>query len=151
MLSIYTDGACKNNPGKGGWGFAYIDEINNKIIYKKNNDTTYIDTTNNKMELSAAIHALKNLDVLNINSYESILLVTDSQYVLKGITQWIHKWKKNNWKNAKNENVKNIELWKELDLLHSKYNNKLKWKWVAGHSNNIYNDLVDKLANDGII
>ena len=150
MLSIYTDGSCKNNPGKGGWAFAYIDEPNNKILLKKNNENTYMNTTNNKMELSAAIYALKHLEHFNTNIYDSFLLVTDSQYVLKGITQWIHKWKKNNWKNAKNEDVKNIELWKELDLLHSKYNNKLKWKWVPGHSNNIYNDLVDKLANDGI-
>ena len=150
MLSIYTDGACKNNPGNGGWAFAYIEEYNNKIILQKNNDNTYINTTNNKMELNAVIYALKYLESFNIDKYDSILILTDSQYVLKGITQWIHKWKKNNWKNSKNEDVKNIDLWKELDILHLKYKNKLKWKWIPGHSNNIYNDLVDTLANNGI-
>ena len=136
---IYTDGACSGNPGLGGWGAVIIDENKNqKEISGKEKDTT-----NNRMELMAPIMALKK-----IQANSEIVIFTDSTYVKKGITEWIKKWKINGWKNANNQSVKNKDLWLKLDDLCK--DNKIKWTWVKGHSNNEYNDLADGLATQAI-
>ena len=137
--TIYTDGACSGNPGPGGWGAVIFDE-------KKRQDNIsgkVKDTTNNRMELMAAIMALKKI------KYKSdITIFTDSTYVKNGITEWIKKWEKNGWKNANKQPVKNRDLWIKLDNLCK--DNKIIWKWVKGHSNNKYNNLADELATQAI-
>ena len=135
---IYTDGACRGNPGPGGWGVILRCEKGEKELYGSE-----LDTTNNKMELMAAINALKALKVPC-----SIELWTDSQYVMKGITEWIKGWMKNNWKTASKKPVKNAELWKEL--LEETKRHDVDWKWVKGHSGHPDNERVDKLANIAI-
>ena len=133
--NIYTDGACSGNPGIGGWGAVLILE-NNKIIFL---DGGSFNTTNNRMELKATIEALKYFtDTSNINIF------TDSKYVKDGIESWIHNWKKNNWKTSSKKEVKNKELWIELDELISKH--KIKWNWVKGHTGHKYNEKADLLA-----
>jgi len=137
-VTIYTDGACSGNPGPGGWGSI--------IFYKetKKELSGYSeDTTNNKMELTAALKALELL-----KEKCDIKLYTDSQYVKNGITSWIFNWQKNGWKNSKKEAVKNSEIWKKL-LAQSKLH-RIKWIWVKGHSNNKYNEECDKLATNQI-
>ena len=136
---IYTDGACSGNPGPGGWG-AVIFDNNNK---QKNISGSVKNTTNNRMELSAAIKALEN-----IKTSSEITIYTDSTYVKNGITEWILKWKKKEWKNSKKKPVKNKDLWIKLDDLCEQ--NKIKWKWVKGHSDNKYNNLADELATQAI-
>tara|TARA_B100001027_G_scaffold121633_1_gene84023 strand:+ start:1002 stop:1442 length:441 start_codon:yes stop_codon:yes gene_type:complete len=138
IIKIFTDGACKGNPGKGGWGALIIDNNEEIEIYGGS-----LNTTNNRMELLATINALKFYDDSKI-----IELYTDSKYVQNGITDWIDNWKKNGWLNASKKPVKNIELWKELDAM-SKFH-KVDWFWVKGHSNHRENDLADALANRGI-
>ena len=135
---IYTDGACRGNPGPGGWGVL--------IEYSKLSKQLYggdVSTTNNKMELTAAIMALKE-----IKEPCEIILYTDSKYVLQGIEEWIHNWKKRGWRGANKKPVKNIDLWKELDELRDKHNTK--WNWVKGHSGDPGNETADMLANRGI-
>ena len=136
MIKIYTDGSCIGNPGNGGWAAILL--MNEKKIkikgYKKN-------TTNNQMELTAPIKALKKIPIS-----EKIEIYTDSKYVKIGITEWVTKWKKNNWKTSSKKKVKNIDLWKELDNLNEKYH--IKWCWIKGHSGNILNDEVDQLARE---
>jgi len=134
MITIYTDGSCLNNPGNGGW--AAIININNDI---KKISGSVKDTTNNKMELMAPIKALQE-----IKEKQSIEIYTDSQYVRLGITDWIHKWIKNNWQNSKKEPVKNKELWIQLYDLNKSH--KIKWIWVKAHAGNILNEEVDLLA-----
>lgn len=135
---IYTDGACRGNPGPGGWGVILRCEKGEKELYGSEPDTT-----NNKMELMATINALKALKVPC-----SIELWTDSQYVMKGITEWIKGWMKKNWKTASKKPVKNAELWKEL--LEETKRHDIDWKWVKGHSGHPDNERVDKLANIAI-
>ena len=135
---IYTDGACRGNPGPGGWGVLLKYGTISKELYGGD-----ASTTNNKMELTAAIKALKE-----IKEASEITLYTDSKYVLQGIEEWIHNWKKREWKGANKKPVKNIELWKELDELRDKHN--IKWKWVKGHSGDPGNEIADMLANKGI-
>ena len=135
---IYTDGACRGNPGPGGWGVL--------IEYGESSEQLHggdVSTTNNKMELTAAIMALKEIK----EPYE-IILYTDSKYVLQGIEEWIHNWKKRGWRGANKKPVKNIELWKELDELRDEHN--IKWNWVKGHSGDPGNEAADMLANRGI-
>ncbi len=135
---IYTDGACRGNPGPGGWGVL--------IKYREHSKEMYggdASTTNNKMELTAAIEALKE-----IKEPCEIILYTDSKYVLKGIEEWIHNWKKRGWKGSNRKPVKNIELWKKLDELRDKHT--IKWNWVKGHSGDPGNETADMLANRGI-
>ena len=135
---IYTDGACRGNPGPGGWGVL--------IKYREHSKEMYggdASTTNNKMELTAAIVALKE-----IKEPCEIILYTDSKYVLKGIEEWIHNWKKRGWKGSNRKPVKNIELWKKLDELRDKHT--IKWNWVKGHSGDPGNETADMLANRGI-
>ena len=135
-LEIYTDGACLGNPGPGGWAALIIDNNQEKIL-SGNNEMT----TNNRMELLAVIKALES-----INHHLEITIYTDSKYVINGITSWIKKWKTNDWKNSSKTPVKNIDLWKILDVSSQK--KKIKWVWVKGHSGNTYNDKVDEIARN---
>ena len=134
MIKIYTDGSCLNNPGNGGW--AAIININSQI---KRISGSVKNTTNNKMELMAPIKALQEIE-----EQQPIEIYTDSQYVKLGITDWIHKWIKNNWQTSKKEPVKNKELWIELYELTKSY--EIKWIWVKAHAGNILNEEVDLLA-----
>lgn len=139
-VEAYVDGACKGNPGIGGWGVLLISGEHRKEFYGGEEDTT-----NNKMELMSAIKCLQALKkdgtVITIN--------TDSQYVKNGITTWIHNWKKNGWKSSSKQPVKNQELWKELDELCQKH--LVSWNWVKGHSTNEGNNIADELANKGCV
>ena len=136
---IYTDGACSGNPGPGGWGAVIFDQDKKQ----KNISGNAKNTTNNRMELMAPIMALKK-----IKSKSEVTIFTDSTYVKNGITEWIKKWEKNDWKNANKKSVKNKDLWIKLNDLCKKY--KIDWKWIKGHSNNKYNDLADDLATRAI-
>ena len=136
-IKIYTDGACLGNPGKGGWGAIIINENKEEKISGK-----VENTTNNRMELLAVISALK---YVKENSLE---IFTDSKYVKDGIEQWIHTWKKNGWKTSNKEDVKNKDLWNELDKLNKEKN--IQWNWVKGHSENRYNNMADELARSKI-
>ena len=133
-IKVYTDGACSGNPGKGGWA----------AIILKGNDQSSVsgsenNTTNNRMELMAPIMALRQ-----IKKHSEITIYTDSKYVKDGITEWIKKWKLNNWVSASKKPIKNKDLWIKLDNLCQKH--KIIWKWVKAHAGNKMNDLVDKLA-----
>ena len=143
MIKIYTDGACSGNPGPGGWGFVIIDGENTKS-FSGSEDAT----TNNRMELTAAIKAIESVDI-----DESIMLHTDSTYVQKGITEWIINWKKKNWITSTKKPVANKDLWLKLD----EYNvsRDIKWTWVKAHqsgdsNDSIYNNMADKLATGAI-
>ena len=135
---IYTDGACRGNPGPGGWGaLIQFDTVQKEIFGGQN------VTTNNQMELSAAIEGLSTLkEPCNVE------LFTDSKYVMDGITQWIQNWKKNNWKTAAKKEVKNKDLWQKLDQLMTYHH--VQWHWVKGHSGDLGNEKADRLANKGI-
>ena len=137
-VNIYTDGACRGNPGIGGWG-VYI-EYGETIKELYGGDEL---TTNTKMELTAAI---KGLEALNTKC--QVNLITDSKYVMDGINGWINGWKKNNWKNSQKKDVKNKDLWIQLDKLNSRH--EVKWSWVKGHSGHFQNEKADQLANKGI-
>ena len=139
LIYIYTDGACRGNPGPGGWGAVLICGE-----YRKEIKGGSLLSTNNIMELTAVI---KSLELLKNKSI--IEIITDSTYVKNGITEWIKKWKKNGWKNANKKPVKNKDLWLKLNDLCQK--NTIIWKWVKGHSNNRYNNLADELATKAII
>ena len=136
MIKVYTDGSCLGNPGTGGWAFQVFNEgtIINHFGYQ-------LDTTNNQMELTAAIKALEFLQ-----KESEIILFTDSTYVRNGITSWIVNWKKNNWKNSQKKEVKNKDLWEKLDILNSQKN--ITWKWVKAHDINEHNNKVDLLARE---
>ena len=135
MITIYTDGACSGNPGIGGWGVAILENNKEDTFLNGGND----NTTNNRMELTAAIEALKYFE-----DSQTITLITDSKYVKDGIQSWIQNWKKNGWKTAAKKPVKNKELWVELDDLITRHN--ISWKWVKGHAGNTYNEKADYLA-----
>ena len=138
QVIIYTDGACRGNPGPGGWGaLIRLDAIEKEIFGGQ------VDTTNNQMELTAAIEGLAALKERCI-----VELYTDSKYVMDGITQWIQNWKKNNWRTAAKKDVKNKELWQKLDQLISQH--QVQWHWVKGHSGDTGNETADLLANKGI-
>ena len=133
-FKIYTDGACSGNPGKGGWAAIILDGKSQYNISGSENKTT-----NNRMELMAPIKALKK-----IKTESEVIIYTDSRYVKDGITEWIKKWKLNNWKSSNKKPVKNKDLWVKLDNCCQKHN--VSWKWVKAHAGNRFNDLVDKLA-----
>ena len=137
-VEIYTDGACRGNPGPGGWGAVLQYGETSKEIYGGESETT-----NNRMELMAAI---KSLESLTRNC--EVTLYTDSQYVRKGITEWIVNWKKRNWKTAAKKPVKNADLWKLLDIQVDRHT--VNWVWVKGHAGNVGNELADTLANKGV-
>ncbi|MCD4784522.1 MAG: ribonuclease HI [Candidatus Eremiobacteraeota bacterium] len=134
MIEIYTDGACQGNPGPGGWGALIIRDDKYREIggYSEN-------TTNNIMEMMAAINALKFTEKF----VEPITIYTDSKYVKNGITTWIHNWKRKGWRRSNGGEVKNLKLWKALDYYNSP---RVTWKWVKGHSDNVYNNHVDRIA-----
>ena len=136
MIKIYTDGSCLENPGNGGWAAIIIDDGKKTQIKgsKKN-------TTNNQMELMAPIEALKK-----IPKGSKVQIFTDSKYVKSGITEWINNWKKNGWKTANKQKVKNKDLWVELDLLSSQFD--IKWSWVKAHSTDKLNNEVDLIARE---
>ena len=142
-IIIYTDGACSGNPGVGGWGVVVIKKTDIEKFngYEK-------DTTNNRMELMAAIEGIAKQKI-----GEKITLYTDSKYVKDGITTWVINWRKNNWLTSAKKPVKNKDLWQRLDLLCGKY--EVKWKWVRAHQEDLsdetmYNNMADKLARDVI-
>ena len=137
-IEIFTDGACKGNPGDGGWGA--IIRINNheELIWGGEKETT-----NNRMEMMAAIKALEYL-----KESSALTLTTDSGYVKDGITKWLQNWKKNDWKTAAKKPVKNKDLWQELDVQSSRHT--ISWKWVKGHSGHRENEIADMLANRGV-
>lgn len=137
-IDIYTDGACRGNPGPGGWGVLL--RMNDTEKELKGSEK---HTTNNRMELTAAIMGLQALT----RSCE-VRLYTDSQYVRQGMTEWLAGWKKRGWRNSKNEPVKNVDLWQQLDAAAA--NHTVKWFWVKGHSGHPDNDRVDALANKAI-
>lgn len=137
-IDIFTDGACKGNPGPGGWGVLLRYNDHEKKLYGAE-----AHTTNNRMELLAAIKALEALmRPCEVNLY------TDSQYLRLGMTQWLSQWKKKGWRNSKKEIVKNADLWQTLDKLSALH--QIHWHWVKGHSGHPENDLADALANQGI-
>ena len=133
---IYTDGACLGNPGKGGWAAIIIEPSGEREIVGHEKSTT-----NNRMELMAVIEALKKIEV---NS--QISLFSDSKYVIDGITKWIKNWKINDWKTTNKKEIKNLDLWMDLDKLTSKF--KITWNWVKAHSTDEYNNKVDRLARN---
>ncbi|MDA9027409.1 MAG: ribonuclease HI [SAR86 cluster bacterium] len=138
QVIMYTDGACRGNPGPGGWGALITFEGSSKEMFGGK-----LDSTNNQMELSAAIEGLAALkEPCNVD------LFTDSKYVMDGITQWIHNWKKNSWRTAAKKDVKNKELWRKLDELINFH--QVQWHWVKGHSGDVGNEIADQLANKGI-
>ena len=136
---IYTDGACSGNPGPGGWGAVILDQDDKQ----KNISGSEKNTTNNRMELLAAIMSLKK-----IKTNSEVVIFTDSTYVKNGITEWMRNWKKNGWKNSNKKPVKNKDLWVKLDKLCEA--NSVSWKWVKGHSTNEFNNLADELATKAI-
>lgn len=137
-VEIFTDGACRGNPGPGGWGALLRYKQHEKCL--KGGEVL---TTNNRMELTAVINALKAL-----KKPCTIKVTTDSQYVRQGVTTWLNKWKKNGWKTSTRDPVKNIDLWQQLDAATSKHH--ISWHWVKGHSNHLENEAADRLANEAI-
>jgi ribonuclease HI len=137
-VEIYTDGACRGNPGPGGWGVLLLTDETEKELCGGD-----IATTNNRMELMAAIQALSAL-----NGRCNVILYTDSEYVRRGISEWLPNWKKRGWKTANRKPVKNDDLWRELDDLATRHD--IDWRWVKGHAGNLGNERADQLANDGL-
>ena len=138
MIKVYTDGACKGNPGQGGWGALILENDVKKEIYGGESNTT-----NNRMELMAVIRALELLKEQN-----DITVFTDSTYVQKGISEWIINWKRNGWKSSNKKSVKNKDLWVELDNLNDLMS--VKWQWIKGHAGHSGNERADYLANLGV-
>ena len=142
-IFAYTDGACSGNPGPGGWGVILQAKDDHNIIKERELYGGELETTNNRMELMAAISSLENLE-----KPTKLTIITDSNYVKGGVTDWINNWKKNNWKTANKKDVKNIDLWKRLDLARLKH--QVTWKWVKGHSGQEENERADALARAGM-
>jgi ribonuclease HI len=140
-LFAYTDGACSGNPGPGGWGVLLQAVKGGKIVKERVLSGGAADTTNNRMELMAAIGALEALE-----RSSDITVVTDSAYVKDGITKWIHGWKRNGWK--KKGGLKNVELWQRLDAAQARH--KVTWQWVKGHAGHPENERADELAREGM-
>lgn len=138
IVELYTDGACRGNPGPGGWGVLMSYRGQEKELYGGETDTT-----NNRMELLAAIQGLETLTRPCV-----VTLYTDSKYVMQGITEWISNWKARGWKTASKKPVKNVDLWQRLDQARDRH--QVKWVWVKGHSGHNGNERADELANRGI-
>ncbi|MBB3046453.1 ribonuclease HI [Litorivivens lipolytica] len=137
-VEVFTDGACRGNPGPGGWGVLLRYKGVEKELYGGERETT-----NNRMELMAAIEGLQAL-----RRPSEVVITTDSQYVRKGITEWIANWKRRDWRTADKKPVKNKDLWQKLDALSQQH--KIEWRWVKGHSGHRENEIADQLANRGI-
>jgi ribonuclease HI len=141
-VTVYTDGACKGNPGPGGWG----------VLLRSSDGTEKelfggeLETTNNRMEMTAVIQALSAL-----KRPCQVRLHLDSQYVLKGITEWVSGWKAKGWKTASKQDVKNVDLWKQLDALVAQSGHRIDWRWVKGHAGDPGNERADALANAGVL
>jgi ribonuclease HI len=138
MIDIYTDGACSGNPGPGGWGAILRKDASERELFGGE-----VLTTNNRMEMMAVIEALRAL-----KGPVEARVHTDSQYVQKGISEWIHGWKRRGWKTANKEPVKNEDLWRELDRLAAQH--KIEWIWVKGHAGHVENERADALARRGV-
>lgn len=138
IVEIFTDGACRGNPGPGGWGVVLRFKGKEKSLHGGE-----ADTTNNRMEMMAAIQGLESL-----SRPCKVTLTTDSKYVMQGITEWINGWKRNGWKNSAKQPVKNVDLWQRLDQARSIH--EVQWRWVKGHSGHPENERADELANLGI-
>jgi len=138
VVSIFTDGACKGNPGPGGWGALLRFKNSQKEIFGGEHHTT-----NNRMEMTAVIEALRSL-----NPNCEVSITTDSEYVRKGITEWITNWKRRGWKTAARKPVKNADLWRDLDKEAARH--QIEWYWVKGHSGHLENEIADGLANKGV-
>ena len=139
VINIYSDGACKGNPGVGGWGALLVSGEHRKELVGGE-----LLTTNNRMELTAVIEALQSLKRNSL-----VCIHTDSQYVLKGITEWLPNWKRRGWRTSSNTAVKNVDLWQRLDELVSQH--QVDWLWVKGHSGHPGNERADALANQGVL
>ena len=137
-VEIFTDGACRGNPGPGGWGALLRYDGSEKNLYGGEPETT-----NNRMELMAAIEGL-----LALKQTCRVVLTTDSEYVRQGITSWLENWKKRGWKTANKKPVKNIDLWQRLEAEAARH--EMEWRWVKGHSGHRENEIADQLANKGI-
>ena len=142
-LVAHTDGACSGNPGPGGWGVLLEARNGGKVVKTRELSGGEADTTNNRMELMAAIMALETLE-----RPASITIVTDSAYVKNGVTAWIHGWKRNGWKTASKKPVKNVELWQRLDEAQARHD--VTWKWIKGHAGHPENERADELARAGM-
>ncbi len=142
-LFAWTDGACSGNPGPGGWGVLMRAMDGGAVIKERELAGGEAATTNNRMELMAAISALEVL-----TRPTSLVIVTDSAYVKNGVTQWIHGWKRNGWKTADRKPVKNVELWQRLDAAQATH--KVEWRWIKGHAGHAENERADELARAGM-
>lgn len=142
-LFAYTDGACSGNPGPGGWGVLMIAREAGVVLRERELSGGEAQTTNNRMELMAAISALEAL-----TKPVEITIVTDSAYVKNGVTEWIHGWKRNGWKTAARAPVKNVELWQRLDAAQAQH--KVVWRWIKGHAGHAENERADALARAGM-
>ena len=142
-LFAYTDGACSGNPGPGGWGVLLQAKDGDTVVKERELSGGEAETTNNRMELLAAISALETLA-----KPSAITIFTDSAYVKNGVTSWIHGWKKNGWKTSNRKPVKNVELWKRLDAARARHD--VTWEWVKGHAGHPENERADELARAGM-
>ncbi|HBZ44203.1 MAG TPA: ribonuclease HI [Maritimibacter sp.] len=142
-LVAHTDGACSGNPGPGGWGVLLEAKEGDTVLKERRLSGGEAQTTNNRMELMAAIMALETLERAS-----SITIVTDSAYVKNGVTGWIHGWKRNGWRTSNKKPVKNVELWQRLDEAQARHN--VAWKWIKGHAGHPENERADELARAGM-
>ncbi len=142
-LVAYTDGACSGNPGPGGWGVLLRAVDGDNIVKERELYGSKPNTTNNQMELQAAIEALRAL-----NKPSQITIITDSNYVKNGISDWIHNWKQNQWRTSNKKEVKNAELWQTLDQLNQAH--QVEWQWIKGHAGHEGNERADELARKGV-
>jgi ribonuclease HI len=145
-LLIYTDGGCSGNPGPGGWGYVLVDGVSGESLEQKWGAEA--GTTNNRMELSAVINAFESVEQHAQWAALSCTVYTDSQYVQKGISEWIHSWKRNGWRTASKAEVKNKDLWQRLDALASR--RSIEWRWVKGHAGNRWNEVCDAMTQEAI-
>lgn len=143
QLYAYTDGACSGNPGPGGWGVLLLARDGDAVVKERTLSGGEAETTNNRMELMAAISALEALA-----RPSEITVVTDSAYVKNGVTEWIHGWKRKGWKTSTNKPVKNDDLWKRLDAAQARH--RVRWEWIKGHAGHPENERADELARGGM-